>query len=89
MIVVLSLYRPRLEDFLVARGRKIIALIPDSVRPAREATSPGYSIRTIDQWDNYNELAHLAGEFESLGVTAVATIDERSLSRPIGALVRG
>jgi biotin carboxylase len=76
MIVVLSLYRPRLEDFLAARGTKILALIPDSMRLAREATNPEYPIRTIDQWDNYNELARLAGEFESLGVTAVTTIDE-------------
>jgi hypothetical protein len=76
MIVVLSLYRPRLEDFLAKRGKKILAVIPDSMRPAREATNPGYPIRTIDQWDNYNELARLAGEFECLGVTAVATIDE-------------
>ncbi|MCV7220945.1 ATP-grasp domain-containing protein [Mycolicibacterium elephantis] len=76
MIVVLSLYRPRLEDFLAAQGEKILALIPDSMRTAREAGDPGYPIRTIDRWDNYNELARLAGEFETLGVTAVATIDE-------------
>jgi hypothetical protein len=30
MIVVLSLYRPRLEDFLAKRGKKILAVIPDS-----------------------------------------------------------
>ena len=76
MIVVLSLYRPRLESYLAAHGTKILALIPDSMRLAREATDPGYPIRTIDQWDNYNELARLAGEFENLGVTAVTTIDE-------------
>jgi biotin carboxylase len=76
MIVVLSLYRPRLETFLAARGEKILALIPESVRPARESTNPGYPIRTIDRWENYNELTRLATEFESRGVTAVATIDE-------------
>jgi biotin carboxylase len=76
MIVVLSLYRPRLEDFLMARGERILGLIPDCVRASREAANPGYPIRTVDRWDDFTELARLAGEFEALGVTAVATIDE-------------
>lgn len=76
MIVVLSLYRPRLEDFLAARGEPIIAVIPACMRLPRESTDPGYPIRTIDDWDDYNELTRLASEFEALGVTAVATIDE-------------
>ncbi|MGV0716112.1 hypothetical protein ABQE93_11980 [Mycolicibacterium sp. XJ662] len=76
MIVVLSLYRPRLEDHLAAQGEKILALIPESMRTAREASDPGYPVRTIERWDDYNELTRLAAEFESLGVTAVATIDE-------------
>jgi hypothetical protein len=40
-IVVLSLYRPRLEDFLTARGQKIIALIPEIMRHPRESATPG------------------------------------------------
>ncbi|OBF54767.1 hypothetical protein A5787_04135 [Mycobacterium sp. 852002-50816_SCH5313054-b] len=76
MIAVLSLYRPRLEEFLASRGQKTIALIPDSVRRLRESTRPQYRITSIDRWDNYNALAGLASQFEALGVTAVATIDE-------------
>lgn len=76
MIVVLSLDRPRLEDVLAARGEKIMAIIPESMRLARESGNPGYPIRAIDNWDNYNELACIAGELEAQGVTAVATIDE-------------
>jgi biotin carboxylase len=76
MIVVLSLYRPRVEDFLAARGEDILAVIPESMRTPRESTNPGYPIRTIDQWDNYNALTRLAVEFEGLEVTAVTTIDE-------------
>ena len=66
MIVVLSLYRPRLEDYLATRGTKILALIPVSMRLAREATNPGYPIRTIDHWDNYNELAASQGNSKAL-----------------------
>jgi biotin carboxylase len=76
MIVVLSLYRPRVEDYLAARGQKILALVPHSVRSHRQASNPGYPIRSIGRWDDYNELISLAREFEALGVTAVATIDE-------------
>ncbi|BBX94931.1 ATP-grasp domain-containing protein [Mycobacterium lacus] len=76
MIVVLSAYRPRLEDFLTARGEKIVAVIPESMREPRESTNPRYPIRTIDHFDDYTELARIAVELEALGVTAVATIDE-------------
>jgi hypothetical protein len=76
VIVVLSAYRPRLEDFLTARGEKIVAVIPESMREPRESTNPRYPIRTIDHFDDYTELARIAAELEALGVTAVATIDE-------------
>ncbi|WP_204079582.1 hypothetical protein [Mycobacterium riyadhense] len=76
MIVILSAYRPRLEDFFATRGEQIIALIPESVREPRESTNPGYPIRTVDHFDDYTALARLAAEFETLNVTAVATIDE-------------
>lgn len=75
-IAVLSLYRPRVEDFLAARGEDIIAVIPESMRERRESADPGYPISTIEHWDDYTTLARLAMEFEALGVTAVATIDE-------------
>ena len=75
MIVVLSLLRPRLENALHTRGQRILALIPEGAVGERD-TSPGYPVRTIAHWDDYNELLLLATEFEAMGVTAVATIDE-------------
>ncbi|BBX76169.1 hypothetical protein H7H78_03450 [Mycobacterium shinjukuense] len=76
MIVVLSACRPRLEDHLTKRGEEIIAIIPESIREARESAHPGYPIRTVEHFDDYTTLAGLAVELEALGVTAVATIDE-------------
>lgn len=76
MIAVLSLYRPRLETFLAGRGEDLIAVIPDTMHAERAAASPGYPLRTVSSWDAYHELSALAAEFEVLGVTAIATVDE-------------
>ncbi|MBX9398994.1 hypothetical protein K4749_36790 [Streptomyces sp. TRM72054] len=76
MIVTLSSFRPLLEEFLAARGDKVTAVVPDNVHARRESGNPGYTIRTIQRWDDYTALAGLARELEPLGVTAIATLEE-------------
>lgn len=88
MIVVVSALRTSLEDSLVARGERVLAVVPAAVLTERRALAAGrYEVRAVSDWDDLGQLMRLADTLSDLPVRAVETTDEPCL-RP-AALLRG
>ncbi|MEU9045034.1 MULTISPECIES: hypothetical protein [unclassified Kitasatospora] len=75
MHVVLSTIDPSLENALVDRGQRVLAVIP-AAELANRSDSARYGLCAVKDWDDYTRLALLARELEPQGIASVSTGDE-------------
>lgn len=82
LVAVFSAINQRVERELVARGQRVVSVVPVGVEPVS-----GCETYAVDHWDDFTALTALARELERAGVARLETADERCMRA--AAFVRG